>query len=63
MYGVNGGIIVPRAAMPAMNGGGHLTWDAANGNVFYDTLGNSVMQGTISGSSVTALMLHTFAEY
>jgi hypothetical protein len=58
-----GNVVVPRSNMPAMNGGGHLTWDASNGNVFYYTLGNTLYKATISGNTVTSSALHTFTEY
>ncbi len=36
---------------------------ATNPNVFYFTQGNSMMMGTISGSSVTTATVHQFSEY
>jgi hypothetical protein len=59
---INGNVVVPAANMPAMNNG-HPVWDASNGSVFYYTVGNSLMQGTINGSLITSAVVHTFSEY
>jgi hypothetical protein len=58
---LSGNIVVPKASMPAT--GSWLLWDASNGSVFYYTNGNSLMKGTISGSSVTSSLVHQFSEY
>jgi Abnormal spindle-like microcephaly-assoc'd, ASPM-SPD-2-Hydin len=56
-----GSIVVPSSNIPSWSG--HPVWDATNGNVLYYPMGNSVYRGTISGSSVTQTLLHTFNEY
>jgi len=57
-----GNIVVPIANMPA-NNAGTILWDGSNGHIFYYTNGNSLMRGTISGSSVLTSVVHTFSEY
>jgi hypothetical protein len=57
-----GNIVVPIGNMPAMNNTWVL-WDATNSNAFYYTYGNSLMKGTINGSSVGAATVHQFSEY
>jgi hypothetical protein len=57
-----GNIVVPEGNMPVMNQT-WIMWDAANPSVFYYTLGNSMMKGTISGSTVSASTIHQFTEY
>jgi hypothetical protein len=57
----NGAVVVPSTNMP--NFSGHPVWDASNGNVFYYALNNGVYSGTVSGSSITGSVLHTFSEY
>ncbi|HEY6248538.1 MAG TPA: hypothetical protein VI685_01180 [Candidatus Angelobacter sp.] len=66
---LNGNLVVAAGNMPntsntnnSMNNG-HPVWDASNGNVFYFTNGNTLYKGTISGSSVTNTVVHTFTEY
>src|SRR5260370_11092273 len=58
---LSGNIVVPKASMPAT--GSWLLWDASNASVFYYTNGNSLMKGTVSGSSVTSSTVHQFSEY
>jgi hypothetical protein len=58
----DGKIVVSAANMPAMNGG-LLSWDAANGNVFYYTRANTLYKGVISGTSIKPVALHVFGEY
>src|SRR5260370_18334053 len=48
--------------MPAMNNG-HPVWDAADGSVFYYTLGNCLHKARIVGRLVKTEVLHTFEEY
>jgi hypothetical protein len=57
-----GNIIVPIASMPAANNTWFL-WDATNASVFYYAQGNSLMKGTIGGSSVSTSTVHQFSEY
>jgi hypothetical protein len=57
-----GNISVPIANMPSANDTWFL-WDATNASVFYYTNGNSLMKGTISGSSVATATVHQFSEY
>ena len=57
-----GNIVVPIANMPTENDGWML-WDATNPDAFYYTNGNSLMEGTIGGSSVTTTTVHQFTEY
>lgn len=59
---VNGNIVVPKSNMPSGNNGTRL-WDASDPNAFYYTSGQSLMKGTISGSSVIAATVHQFSEY
>lgn len=59
---LSGNVVVPIGSMPAGNDG-WFYWDATNPNVFYYTIGNSMMQGTINGSSVTTSTVHQFTEY
>jgi hypothetical protein len=59
--GTNGNVIVPSSNIPGFSG--HPVWDASNGNLFYYALGNRLYGGTISGSSISASVLHTFSEY
>ena len=59
---LNGNTVVPIANMPPANDTWFL-WDAANPGIFYYTRGNSMMQGTISGSSVATSVVHQFTEY
>ena len=59
---LTGNTLVPIANMPEANDTWML-WDATNPNVFYYTNGNSLMEGTINGSSVTASTVHVFTEY
>jgi len=59
---LSGNIVVPIANMPPSNNTWFL-WDAANPNVFYYTMGNSLMRGTISGSTVGTATVHQFSEY
>jgi hypothetical protein len=54
--------VVPVGNMPPSSSNWFL-WDATRPGVFYYTNGNSLMQGTISGSSVTAAVVHQFTEY
>jgi hypothetical protein len=58
----SGAIVVASSDMPSMNDT-RIVWDASNGNVFYYAYGNSLMQGTVSGSSVSASTVHQFTEY
>lgn len=57
-----GDIIVPVSQMPARNEG-TLLWDAADGNTFYFTRGNSILKGRIAGHEVTVSTVHSFSEY
>jgi hypothetical protein len=57
-----GNSVVPVANMPSGNDGWYL-WDAKNPSVFYYTAGNTMMQGSISGSSVATTVVHQFTEY
>jgi hypothetical protein len=59
---LSGNAIVPIGNVPSGNDGWYL-WDASKPNVFYYTNGNSLMQGVISGSTVTASTVHQFTEY
>lgn len=59
---LTGNIVVPLTNMPAANDTWML-WDTTSPNVFYYTQGNSLMKGTISGSSVTTSTIHQFSEY
>ncbi len=59
---LSGNISVSIANMPTANDTWFL-WDATNANVFYYTNRNSLMKGTISGSSVTPATVHQFSEY
>lgn len=60
---LTGNSIVSIANMPQAYNDGWFYWDATNPNVFYYTNGNSMMSGTIQGSSVTTATVHQFAEY
>jgi hypothetical protein len=57
-----GNVVVPMSNMPAMNNTWVL-WDASSPSVFYYTYQNYLMKGTISGSSVSAAIVHQFSEY
>jgi len=59
---VTGNIVVSTSNMPTANNTWFL-WDAMNASVFYYTNGNSLMKGTISGSSVASSTVHQFSEY
>ncbi|HEV2730176.1 MAG TPA: choice-of-anchor D domain-containing protein, partial [Terriglobales bacterium] len=59
---LSGNIVVPEGNMPAMNQT-WVMWDGSNPSVFYYTHGNSMMKGTISGSTVSGSMIHQFTEY
>ena len=59
---LQGNIVVPKGNVPGGNNTWYL-WDATNPSVFYYTSGNSLMKGTISGSTVTAGTVHQFSEY
>ena len=59
---LSGNVIVPLSNMPPMNNTWVL-WDATNASVFYYTYGNSLMKGTISGSTVGTAAVHQFSEY
>ena len=48
---LKGNLIVPISSMPTGYNDGWFLWDATNPAVFYYTTGNSLMSGTISGSS------------
>src|SRR5207245_10392584 len=52
----------PVAHMLAMNSP-DAPWDPTNPAVFYFTQGNQFFEGTISGSTVTKTLLHTFTGY
>lgn len=71
---LRGNIVVPSSNMPDCGNSASCTasnssnegwfyWDATNPDVFYYTNGNSMMEGTISGSSVTTAVVHQFTEY
>jgi hypothetical protein len=71
---LQGNIIVSIADMPNCSNSGACTasngsndgwfyWDATNPAAFYYTFGNSMMKGTITGSSVNATTVHQFTEY
>jgi len=60
---LKGNLVVPIANMPTGFNDGWLLWDATNASVFYYTSGNSLMKGTISGSSVATAVVHQFSEY
>jgi hypothetical protein len=57
----NGNVVVSESNMPALEG--HPVWDATNGDLFYYTHDTALYSGTISGSSVTTKVLHSFTEY
>jgi hypothetical protein len=59
---LTGNIVVSSSNMPASNDTWFL-WDASNASVFYYTNGNSLMKGTISGSSVATTSVRQFSEY
>jgi len=59
---LQGNIVVPKGNVPGGNNTWYL-WDATNPSVFYYTSGNSLMKGTISGSTVAAATVHQFSEY
>lgn len=59
---LSGNAIVPIGNIPNGNDGWYL-WDATKANVFYYTSGNSMIQATINGSSVTTSTVHQFTEY
>jgi hypothetical protein len=59
---LTGNFVVSITDMPSANDTWFL-WDASDANVFYYTSGNSLMQGTISGSSVNTSTMHQFTEY
>jgi hypothetical protein len=60
---LKGNTVVSIANMPSNSNDGWYYWDATNPNIFYYTNGNSMMSGTIQGSSVTATTVHQFTEY
>jgi Abnormal spindle-like microcephaly-assoc'd, ASPM-SPD-2-Hydin/Protein of unknown function (DUF1573) len=60
---LKGNLVVPIANMPTGFNDGWFLWDATNPAVFYYTSGNSLMKGTISGSSASAATVHQFSEY
>lgn len=63
---LQGNIVVSIPNMPdtpTTNNDGWFYWDATNPNLFYYTNGNSMMSGTISGSTVTTATVHQFTEY
>src|SRR5437773_19066 len=60
---LQGNVLVPISSMPTGFNDGWLLWDATNPTVFYFTKGNSLMKGTISGSSVATTTMHQFSEY
>jgi hypothetical protein len=60
---LKGNSIVPIANMPSGYNDGWFLWDATNPAVFYYPSGNSLMKGTISGSSITSATVHQFSEY
>ncbi|HKV46732.1 MAG TPA: choice-of-anchor D domain-containing protein [Candidatus Acidoferrales bacterium] len=60
---LKGNVIVSLANMPSAYNDSWYYWDATDANVFYYTNGNSMMRGTISGSSVTTSVVHEFTEY
>ena len=59
---LQGSVIVPIANMPATNSP-DAPWDPTKPAVFYFTNGNQFFKGTISGSTVTKTLLHTFTGY
>ena len=59
---LHGNVVVPIANMPAMNSP-DAPWDPTNPADFYFTQGNQFFKGTISGSTVTKTLLHTFTAY
>lgn len=59
---LHGNIVVPISAMPAANDGWFL-WDASSPELFYYTNGNSLMSGTVNGSTLTTTTVHQFTEY
>jgi len=59
---LKGNVVVPVGNMPGGNDGWYL-WDASNPSVFYYTSGNTMMKGTISGSTVSTAAVHQFSEY
>ena len=59
---LTGNIVVPHSNMPVMNQT-WVMWDATNANVFYYAQGNSMMKGTVNGSTVSASKIHQFSEY
>src|SRR5258707_8313592 len=60
---LHGNAQVPISRIPAGFNDGWFLWDATNPAVFYYTNGNSLMKGTISGSTVATGTVHQFTEY
>src|SRR5207245_2177141 len=60
---LKGNVVVSLSNMPGAVNDGWTLWDATNPAVFYCTNGNSLMKGTISGSTVATTTLHQFSEY
>lgn len=55
-------VAIPIANMPAANSYNQ-PWDIANPKVFYFTTGNTFRRATISGSTVSQAILHTFTGF
>jgi hypothetical protein len=60
---LQGNVLVPISSMPTGYNDGWFLWDATDPSVFYYTTGNSMMKGTINGSSVANATVHQFTEY
>jgi ASPM-SPD-2-Hydin domain-containing protein/HYDIN/CFA65/VesB family protein len=60
---LQGNVLVPISSMPTGYNDGWFLWDATDPSVFYYTTGNSMMKGTINGSSVANATVHQFSEY
>jgi HYDIN/CFA65/VesB family protein/ASPM-SPD-2-Hydin domain-containing protein len=60
---LQGNTLVPISSIPSGFNDGWFLWDATDPNSFYYTQGNSIIKGTISGSSVTTATVHQFGEY
>jgi len=58
----SGNIIITVSSMPASNTNVY-PWDPVNPAVFYYTNSNQFLKGTISGSSVSGTVLHSFSGY
>ncbi len=57
-----GNVIVRAASMPSSNTGVE-PWDPVNPNVFYYANGNQFLKATVSGTTATSTVLHTFSTF